>query len=83
MAASLYQALKPGGRLAVIDFAPGGGREAERAPERDVDGTHGVFAATVARELRQAGFEVLRTEEGGRDRWYIVVAMRPSHPSRS
>jgi ubiquinone/menaquinone biosynthesis C-methylase UbiE len=77
MAASLFRALKPGGRVAVIDFAPGSGREAARAADRDVDGTHGVRADTVARELRQAGFEVLQTDPLKRERWYIVVAMRP------
>jgi len=76
MLASLYRALKPGGRLAVIDFAPGNGKEAERPAERDVDGTHGVSAATIEHELRQEGFEVLQTEDHTGDRRFMVVAAR-------
>jgi ubiquinone/menaquinone biosynthesis C-methylase UbiE len=77
MAASLLRSLRPGGRLAVIDFAPRGGREARRASDRDAGRTHGVTADTVARELTAAGFEVLSTEAGTADRWFMVVARRP------
>jgi len=76
MDASLFQSLKPGGRLAVIDFAPDG-EESPDAPGRSTEGHHGVGSATVARELTHAGFEVVTTEPI-RDKGFIVVARRPS-----
>ncbi|WP_170864317.1 class I SAM-dependent methyltransferase [Fodinibius roseus] len=69
---SMWQALKPGGRLAVIDFAPRGGESGD--PEGRATGDHhGVTAETVAGELRQAGFTVISSEQrSGRD-VYVVV----------
>lgn len=80
MNASIATAVKPGGRLAVVDFTPPDS-EASRPADRAKDGTHGVRAETVTRELRQAGFEVVATEAGpsegpGSDRWFMVVAVK-------
>ncbi len=75
MNGSIAAALKPGGRLAVVDFAPSG-KEAERAADRDEDGSHGVSAASVARELREAGFESVASESGTQ-RWFMVVVEKP------
>jgi SAM-dependent methyltransferase len=76
MGAALAAALKPGGRLAIVDFAPPGD-EAPMPADRDQDGTHGVTSESVRRELMDAGFEVERTERAGSGRAFMVVAARP------
>lgn len=74
---SLYQSLKPGGRLAIIDFEPDSAESAD--PTRRSDGEqHGVTPATVVRELREAGFERVVVEEGIRRAGFMVVMRRPS-----
>jgi ubiquinone/menaquinone biosynthesis C-methylase UbiE len=77
MNASLRQSLKPGGLLAVIDFEPDSAESADPS-NRDTGDQHGVTSATVARELTQAGFEVVAVEEGPRSGRYMVVVRRPS-----
>jgi ubiquinone/menaquinone biosynthesis C-methylase UbiE len=73
MNASILASLKPGGRLAVIDFSPPGG---ENPPgSRGVDNHHGVTAETVARELKEAGFEILSSKTESRA--VFVVARKP------
>lgn len=77
MNASLLASLKPGGFLAVIDFPPDSA-ESDRPEGRDVGEQHGVTSATVARELGEAGFELVAVDTGeGSDR-YMVVARRPA-----
>lgn len=68
---SLFQSLKPGGRLAVIDFEP---RGSEAEPGGRASGrSHGVTAETVVEELKRAGFTLVSSEErSGRD-IYVVV----------
>ena len=74
---SLYQSIKPGGRLAIIDFAPDSTESAD--PTRRSDGEqHGVTPPTVVRELRQAGFELVVVEDGIRRSSFLVVMRRPS-----
>ena len=73
--ASIAASLKPGGRIAIVDFTPPG-KEAERPADRSKDGMHGVTAETVSRELQEAGFEAITTETGAQ-RWFMVVAARP------
>jgi ubiquinone/menaquinone biosynthesis C-methylase UbiE len=75
MNASLFASLAPGGRLAVIDFAPTG-EEAADPKGRAEEKHHGVTAQTVARELTAAGFTVLSTENIQKG-VFIVVARRP------
>jgi predicted methyltransferase len=77
MNASLRQSLKPGGLLAVIDFAPDSAESADPS-ERDTGDQHGVTSATVVRELSQAGFETVAVEEGTRAGRFMVVVRRPS-----
>jgi ubiquinone/menaquinone biosynthesis C-methylase UbiE len=77
MNASLFKSLKPGGRLAVIDFSPPGDEPAT-AKQRSADNFHGVKAATVERELIAAGFEIVSSEMKNRD--VTVVARRPPSP---
>jgi ubiquinone/menaquinone biosynthesis C-methylase UbiE len=76
MNASIEAALKPGGRVAVVDFRPPGDEAASPA-DRDNDGTHGVTADTVSRELQAAGFVPITTESGT-GRWFMVVAAKPA-----
>lgn len=76
MNASLLQSLKPGGRLAVLDFVPDG-EESDDPAERDTGSHHGITSATVVRELERAGFEMVAVEDGARAGRYLVVARRP------
>lgn len=77
MNASLLASLKPGGLLAIIDFEP----DSAESPDpngRAAGNQHGVTSETVARELGQAGFEVVAVERGSRADRYMVVARRPA-----
>ena len=76
MNASLMKSLRPGGRLAVLDFGPPPGAESADPAGRGEDGHHGITAPTLERELKAAGFEVLSTTPYG-FRAIIVVARRP------
>jgi ubiquinone/menaquinone biosynthesis C-methylase UbiE len=75
MSASLAASLKPGGRLAIVDFTPPGA-EAPIPADRDQDNMHGVTPDSVRRELADAGFVAEKTETGS-GRWFMVVAVRP------
>jgi tRNA A58 N-methylase Trm61 len=75
MNASIAMAVKPGGRVAVVDFTPPA-NEASRPADRARDGMHGVSAETVSREMSEAGFEVVSSEPGT-ERWFIVVLSKP------
>jgi ubiquinone/menaquinone biosynthesis C-methylase UbiE len=73
---SLLASLRPGGRLAIMDFTPRGDEEASNPANRDEDGRHGVKAETVAKELVAAGFERIDVEDRkGRD--FLVVVRKP------
>jgi ubiquinone/menaquinone biosynthesis C-methylase UbiE len=76
MNVSMRESLKPGGLLAVIDFAPDSA-ESEDPGGRATGDQHGVTAETVMRELREAGFEEVSVEQGGRAGRFMVVARRP------
>jgi ubiquinone/menaquinone biosynthesis C-methylase UbiE len=76
MNANLFASLRPGGRLAVVDFAPDNGVSAP-AGRRGTDVSHGVMPETVLDELRAAGFigaERLPWPSRG---YFLVVARRP------
>ena len=71
--ASLYEAVKPAGLLAIIDFEPGGlWRFLKRWG-------HAVERTRLIEELTDAGFEVLRTVEDwpGPEDMYLVLFRRP------
>jgi ubiquinone/menaquinone biosynthesis C-methylase UbiE len=75
MNASIAAAAKPGARVAVVDFTPPG-KEAERPSDRDQDGMHGISSESLARELKDAGFEPVSSETGAQ-RWFMVVVAKP------
>ena len=75
MNASILAALKPGGRVAIVDFTPPD-EEATCPADRSKDGMHGVYAETVRRELRAAGFAPADSDVAGQ-RWFMVVATKP------
>ena len=75
MNSAITKAVRRGGRVAVVDFAPPGAEAASPA-ERDKDGTHGVTPESLSRELEEAGFETFCSELGD-ERWFMVVVTKP------
>lgn len=79
----LFGALKPGGRIAVIDFAPkrllGWLFPVEGVPENR--GGHGIPQAVVTEELKRSGFTIeaeIPNWPGGQ---YCVIAKKPGSGS--
>lgn len=76
---SLFAALKPGGRVGVIDGMIEGTTEAATPGGRSAAGTHGVTSATVARELETAGFARVSVQEPrSQDEGFLVVMRKPA-----
>jgi SAM-dependent methyltransferase len=76
MNASIRTALVPGGRVAILDFAPPPGTEAPCPADRSKDGMHGIGRDTLRRELGEAGLEPAPAEDTGQ-RWFMIVATKP------
>ena len=75
MNASIAASLKPGGRVAVIDFLPSPGTESADPAHRADESHHGVTPETVERELRAAGFDIVsRSAPETNGQWFMVVA---------
>jgi SAM-dependent methyltransferase len=77
MNAAIFKSLKPGGRLAILDFGPPPGGESAEPAGRARDGHHGITAPTLESELRAAGFEIVSTNNGT-FRAFMIVARRPA-----
>jgi len=76
--ADVFRALRPGARLVIIDFEPGGIMNWFGGSETaDRHGGHGTPKETVVREVRAAGFQLLRGPETWRGRIYAVLFRRP------
>jgi tRNA A58 N-methylase Trm61 len=75
MNGSIAAALKPGARVAIVDFTPPA-EEAPRPADRGKDGIHGVRPETVSREMKEAGLEPVSSDLGDQ-RWFMVVVSKP------
>jgi SAM-dependent methyltransferase len=76
--ADLFRALRPGGRLVIIDFEPGGLLNWISRPETAArHGGHGTPKDTVRWEVTRAGFQWRRGPEAWRGRTYAVLFRRP------
>jgi ubiquinone/menaquinone biosynthesis C-methylase UbiE len=76
----LRRALRPGGRLLVIDFEPGGIMDWIGRPQAgDRHGGHGTPRTVVVREVTAADFRLARGPEWWRGRMYAVLFTRAPH----
>lgn len=82
MRQSLWNALRAGGRIAVIDVPPQKGwRHLEGVKER---GGHGIPIAELVADMTSSGFEVVARDEDwpGEEDAYCVVFRRPAAAAR-
>jgi precorrin-6B methylase 2 len=78
MRRSLWSALKPGGRVVVVEVPPHASwRKLDGVPER---GGHGIPAPELIADMRKEGFTVVEHHEEwpGEDDSYCVVFQRPT-----
>ena len=76
--ADVFRAIRPDGRLVIIDFEPGGILNWVGRPETaHRHGGHGTPKGTVVREITAAGFELMRGPEQWRGRTYALLFRRP------
>jgi ubiquinone/menaquinone biosynthesis C-methylase UbiE len=77
MNASILRTLKPGGRIAVMDFAPDAPpSKPVPPPQRGSGDTHGVTTDSVVSELTAAGFTILKVDPTWPGGLYLVLARK-------
>ena len=76
--ASLLESLKPGGLLAVIDFAPRHGLPDVKEHVPQNRGGHGVAKQLVIDELTDAGFEMLSAPDDWPNDDFCVIFRKPA-----
>lgn len=69
---SMWQSLKPGGKLAVIDFKPRQSESTDPAG-RDQGSQHGITAETAIKELEEVGFILVKNEQRSGRNIYVVM----------
>jgi predicted methyltransferase len=78
---SLLAALKPGGRLAVIDFAPGpDSKVPSGVPENR--GGHGIRPEQIVEEVGAAGFRLERAPDDWEGKLFLVLFRKPRADSK-
>lgn len=79
MGQSMFESLRPGGLILVIDFEPGGPGTPKRTvagvPERR--GGHGTPKNQLVEEMTTNGFEVVRRIDDWSSRDYAILFRRP------
>ncbi|HEY0789367.1 MAG TPA: methyltransferase domain-containing protein [Thermoanaerobaculia bacterium] len=74
-AASLFRTVKPGGRVAVLDFEPKAHwSQPEGTPDR---GGHGMPSGDLVRQMTGAGFELVRIEPQWSGDLYTALFRKP------
>jgi ubiquinone/menaquinone biosynthesis C-methylase UbiE len=76
--ASIFRALKPGGLVGIIDFAPRQGLPPVEGAPKNHKG-HGIVKDILIGELRAAGFEILTQQQNWPEGDYCVIARKPDH----
>ncbi|MBI1895555.1 MAG: amidohydrolase family protein [Acidobacteria bacterium] len=76
MLAKTLHAVKPGGRLVIVDMI-GRGEERRKQPRSKLIGDHEIAPAMVESEMKEAGFEIGErrdpfTTDGDKDRFLVV-----------
>ncbi|MEO8362091.1 MAG: class I SAM-dependent methyltransferase [Vicinamibacteria bacterium] len=74
--ADIRKALKPEGRLLIIDFEPRTGLSTVEGVRENRRG-HGIPMSVLVEELKSAGFEIVTEDKEWRSDLYAVVARRP------
>jgi len=78
MLAHIRAALKPGGRLVLVEPVS---EELRKAPREEQEKKHGIAPELVEEDLRRAGFEIVRRREAVTPREWLILAVKPL-PSR-